>query len=775
LSNADIEHNLSMASYAEASASREPEAPSTLTHFETLSEEPELQSELDQQVEAAVREVESWFVQRPESSTRQSRSEIDWSSPHFVNPIATEETAIEDQEITYEDPSTSLEERKLLDSVRTLEKHIVDVAEARQQVESSLFVRLEAEAKFQAEATARRREEEQIRKQQDDEATRRREEDDLKLRAYWQEVLHTERELKESWEEERSIRGEVVRLKQLAHEAFLKRLHEEEEAKLALLAEAQRSRNEAEEIHVDSLAKLHSEEEYLRRAVARFSVRRTEVDAQRQHHETEARKLEEEKRRVATAEATRLAERNRVRQEAEGRLKFEQEQLLSEENELARLTEALAQQRIELEQARRAADDDARRLAESRARMEAAQEKSQQAERERLQLEAEIFQRAETERRQLEDARARATEQRQQLEANARERAEWKTRRVAELESLRLGLESNIQVHMDHEAILNSELESLRQSEQATLERIEELETQNRAASQTHNRVLEKLRRVEEELQIRTAQEAQSRAELERRIKEETEQLKRVELDHKQRMDAEMARRKEAENRVSQEKSRYQVERDARIKAEFRADLNGSAGPVLEPDVIVGFDQAQTLRAEAARSNGSEAPVYQVGDLSSKDSRRRADAVTALGRLGSDEAYNLIVECFDDEASLVRNATARAMFALDPTRPAEPFTRALKDASEERKTRIGKAMAESGIASQALQDLCSQDREETYNALCLLFTMARTGEVEPLVTAVEEHEDAEIRLAAVRLLKMSGNEELATDAVNRRLRPDRTV
>lgn len=764
-----------MSSYAEPSATRESEAPSSLTHFETLSDEPELQSELDQQVEAAVRDVESWFVQRPESGLRQSRSEIDWSSPHFVNPIATTETAIENQEPIYQDPSTSLEERKLLDSVRTLELHIVEVAEVRQQVESRLLVRLEAEAKFQTEATARRREEELIRKQQEEEAAQRREEDDLKLRAYWQEVIHTERELKESWEEERRLRGEVVRLKQLAHEAFLKRLREEEEAKLALLAEAQRSRNEAEEIHVDSLAKLHSEEEYLRRAVARFSVRRTEVDAQRQNHEAEARKLEEEKRRVATAEAARLAERNRLRQEAELRLKFEQEQLLSEENELTRLTEALAQQRIELEQARRIADDDARRLAESRARMEAAQEKSQQAERERLQLEVEIFQRGETERRQLEEARARAAQQRQQLDANARERVEWQTRRVAELESTRLGLESNIQVHIDREAILNSELESLRQSEQATLERIEELETQNRAASEAHNRVLDKLKRVEEELQIRTAQEAQSRAELERRVKEETDQLKRVELEHKQRIDEEIARRKEVESRVAQEKGRYQVERDARIKAEFRADLGGSNGPASTPDVLAGFDQAQTLRAEAARSNGNEAPVYQVGDLSSKDPRRRADAVTALGRLGSDDAYNLIVDCFDDESPLVRNATARAMFALDPTRPAEPFTRALKDAAEERKTRIGKAMAESGIASQALQDLCSQDREETYNALCLLFTMARTGEVEPLVTAVEEHDDAEIRLAAVRLLKMSGNEELATDAVNRRLRPNRTV
>jgi HEAT repeat protein len=53
--------------------------------------------------------------------------------------------------------------------------------------------------------------------------------------------------------------------------------------------------------------------------------------------------------------------------------------------------------------------------------------------------------------------------------------------------------------------------------------------------------------------------------------------------------------------------------------------------------------------------------------------------------------------------------------------------------------------------------------------------MARTGEVEPLVNAIESHEDAEVRLAAIRLLKMSGQEELATEAVNQRLKPNRII
>ncbi len=783
MSNGDFEHELSMAGSTESATGREPDRSPALSNFEESSDELDVKSELEEQFEAAARDVESWFQRGPETrsySTR-SQSEIDWSIPHLVNPVTSEEeveTVVEEQEVIYEDPTTSLEERKILDSARVLEQRINEMANARQQIESRLLVKLETEAKLQADASIRRREEEQIRRAADEEAARRRQEDDDRLQSQRQEVIQTERELKNTWEEERRLRAEIVRLKQLAHDAFLNRLREEEEAKLALLAEAQKSRNEAEEIHVDSLAKLHSEEEYLRRAVARFSIRRTEVDAQRQKHETEARKLEEEKMRVAAAETSRLAERTRLRQDAEEKLRLEQEQLMSEENELARLTEALSQQRKDLEQARVNAEEDARRLAESRARMEAVQEKSQRDERERLQLEAEIFGRAEAERRQLEEARSRAAEQRQQLEASARERAEQQTRRVAELESLRLSAHSRIQGHVDREALLNSELESLQQTEELTMQRIQELESQSRAASDSHGRLLEKLKRVEEELQIRAAQEAQTRSEIERRIREETERFKRLELEHKQRIEEEIARRAEAEGRVAQEKGRYQTERDARIKSELRAELGGTASSTTEVDsVLVGAYQRQRgdlqNEAHAAQQNGSEAPVYQVGDLSSTDPRRRADAVTALARLGSDDAYNLIIDCFDDESSLVRNATARALMALEPVRPAESFTRALRDASDDRKTRIGKAIAESGLATQALKDLCSQDREETYNGLCLLFTMARTGEVEPLVNAIEKHEDAEVRLAAIRLLKMSGQEELATEAVNRRLRPNK--
>lgn len=770
-----------MATHTESSSGAD--VPATLQKLNQEPTEPARTTELDQQVNAAVRDVESW-LRDGARLRRRSEAEIDWSIPHLVQPYAEQhpDEINDESDNLDEDPAASLEERKLRDSVRIAERRMLEVAKARQQSQNKLLIKLETESKIQADAFARRREEEELRRQAHENAVRRREEDQIKLQTQRKEVRLSERELKTLWDEERRLRSEIAKINQLAHEALLARVREEENAKLALLAEAQRSRDEAEVAHSDNLAKLHHEEEALRRVVARTALRRTEVQAQRQKHDEESRKLEEERTRLATAESARLAERKRIREEAEEKLHFDQDQLSLQEKELARLTQTLSQQRSELEIARQSAEEDARRVTQARARMQAAAESSQQDERERLLLEAEIFQRAEIERHMLEDARSRAEEQQRHLEVTARERTEWHSRKMAELAALRSDGEARGQAYVEKEQMLGGEVESLRLAEQLIMKKIEELETRRRMSSDSHNRMIEKLKRVEEEASARAAHEAETRAEIERRIKEETAQLKRLELEHQQRIEEEIARRAEAEKRLLQEKNRYQGERSARIKTELRIELGtATTAPILADDVYIEAAESEDdfevppPDQVFAPETIDGVPVYQVGDLSSPDPKRRAEAVTALARLGSHDAYDLITDCFDDDSSLVRNAAARAMLSLEPVRPAESFTRALKDASPERSVRMGKAIAESGLAAQAINGLCSDNRDETYNSLCLLFTMARTGEVGPLVGAIESHEDAEVRVAAVRLLKMSGLDDLATEAVNRRLRPDRAV
>jgi hypothetical protein len=42
----------------------------------------------------------------------------------------------------------------------------------------------------------------------------------------------------------------------------------------------------------------------------------------------------------------------------------------------------------------------------------------------------------------------------------------------------------------------------------------------------------------------------------------------------------------------------------------------------------------------------------------------------------------------------------------------------------------------------------------------LLFLMAKAGEVQPLMHAIEEHQNTEVRLAVVKLLALSGQPEI---------------
>ena len=115
--------------------------------------------------------------------------------------------------------------------------------------------------------------------------------------------------------------------------------------------------------------------------------------------------------------------------------------------------------------------------------------------------------------------------------------------------------------------------------------------------------------------------------------------------------------------------------------------------------------------------------------LNSVDPYKRAAAVAELARSGSEDAFPLIANCFDDHSPHVRNAAARAFRKLEPTRTVDLFNRSLEGASDERRRNIGSAIAASGLATEAIDKLVSENREDTYNALSILFLMAKTGEV----------------------------------------------
>ncbi len=178
--------------------------------------------------------------------------------------------------------------------------------------------------------------------------------------------------------------------------------------------------------------------------------------------------------------------------------------------------------------------------------------------------------------------------------------------------------------------------------------------------------------------------------------------------------------------------------------------------------------QVVAVRPPAAPAAPRERENYEAAEESEAEvlvrfkpgvSAERVAAITELSQVDTDEAFQQICAAFDDEAKEVRAAAARALFDLRTDR-ADSFTRALREATPERRRNVGAAISSSGLASEAISQLTGESREKTYEAFSLLFLMAKAGEVAPLVRAIEGHPNNEVRLAVVKLLALSGQKEI---------------
>lgn len=158
-------------------------------------------------------------------------------------------------------------------------------------------------------------------------------------------------------------------------------------------------------------------------------------------------------------------------------------------------------------------------------------------------------------------------------------------------------------------------------------------------------------------------------------------------------------------------------------------------------------------------SEDSDIPADVLPRLTSDNSSESSTGLGDLAQLGVENAFHIIAQAFDDRADDVRNAAARALFELQPDRVAS-FARTLREGSPDRRRRIGAAIGASGLAGTAIDNLAGQTRDQGYEAFSLLFLMTKAGEFEPLVRAVEDHPNIEVRLAVVRLLALNGQPEI---------------
>jgi hypothetical protein len=414
------------------------------------------------------------------------------------------------------------------------------------------------------------------------------------------------------------------------------------------------------------------------------------------------------------------------------------------------------------EAARRRAEEEARRTAEAQARNKAEEESRLRAEIEaQMRAEAAERRRAEDEaRRQAEEeARRRAEEEAQRWAAEqARRRAEEEAQRLAQAEARRLAEEA-ARVEAAAEAQRQAEIQARLRAEQAVRNR-EEAEKRERAELEKRIRAeIEAKLRAEDEQRRREEAAARERAEYERLAPEEASQVQATSefsfaLDEFAHDHPAGQSPNESSPRTTEINEWFDLPAESRDEIPELPDTSPEQFHSQDRDDSNGEFRAISVdTAEAELSSQLEAA------LQSRDAAERAAALADLPQIGGEEAYQHITAAFDDSSPEVRSAAARALFQLQEDRAAA-FTRALREATPDRRRAIGAAIGSSGLASEAMRNLTGESRDKTYDAFSLLFLMSKAGEVRPLMRAIEEHPNTEVRLAVVKLLALSGQAEV---------------
>ena len=591
---------------------------------------------------------------------------------------------------------------------------------------------------------------------------------------------------------ENALRVELERWRK-AEEDIARRRAEQEKQRIEVEVRERTVEEHRRQIAEQEIARA---EEEVKRMRSMEETRRAEVDAQgraaQQAHETELaalRKIEEEQstrraeeeRRYLETEARKRAQEEELRRRAEAGFRAVEDQIervrareqarIRAADEARRLTDEAARRRIE-EEARRKAEEEARRRAEEEARL-------------RVEIEAQV--RAEAE------ARGKAEEEtRRRLEEEARRRAQEEAERLAAEQARR-----------------QAEEEARRRAEEETRHRIEE-EARLRAEEEARHRAAEQARlQAEEETRRKAEAEARQRAELEARIRAEVEAKIRAEEAERRETEQAAQRRAEHERILAEEAAKaQQSQREYIFEIEPSVSTrSGSDGPrtpefeieraeAEEPptesvahakvtEIAEWFDVGLNHREQAAPlSEDQSAPIHDDADgefhpvsvpetpfegtgvssallnqLQSSKPAERAAAVSELPDIGGEDAFHRINAAFDDQTIEVRSAAARALFDFQEDRAAA-FTRALREAAPERRRKIGSAIASSGLANEAIRNLTGESRDKTYDAFSLLFLMSKVGEVQPLMRAIEDYPNIEVRVAVVKLLALSGQPDI---------------
>ena len=133
----------------------------------------------------------------------------------------------------------------------------------------------------------------------------------------------------------------------------------------------------------------------------------------------------------------------------------------------------------------------------------------------------------------------------------------------------------------------------------------------------------------------------------------------------------------------------------------------------------------------------------------------RAMAIFSLGSIDHESVFAAILIGMADESPEVRAAAARALNRLSFDR-ADAYVRVIETSDEETIGDVAKACIQAGIVSQNVDRLASSDHRQAYETFSLICLLAKANMNDPILTAIADHPNMDVRLKAVHLLAATG-------------------
>ena len=188
------------------------------------------------------------------------------------------------------------------------------------------------------------------------------------------------------------------------------------------------------------------------------------------------------------------------------------------------------------------------------------------------------------------------------------------------------------------------------------------------------------------------------------------------------------------------------------------------------PDAIddEGFAQAlQALgsedvgeRLEAAKTLSRFPAAEAVSALTASaradsEAAVRSQAISSLAAINHESVFPAVLIGMADESREVRAAAARSLTHLNFER-LDAFIRVLEAEDEDLQGAVARACIKSGIVSQAIDRLANGDRRQGYETFSIISLLAKANLTEPVLDAISNHPNLDVRLATVRLLTNTG-------------------